>query len=212
MTPRVLTLHVGRAEPLRGKPDGSSAIRKVSQDGPLALGELGFANDQQIDKRYHGGPTRALCAYSREYYPLWIKLTGNDMPFGSFGENISTEGATDDTVCIGDEYELGTARVMITCPRGPCGTLSAHWGDRNLGNAVREARKSGFYLSTTLSGTVRPGDEMRLIKRPNPAWNLVRIWEVMEADERGTGLLREMAGLSGLAPDWVQRAKRRLNA
>lgn len=210
MKPRVLSLHVGRAEPLRGKPDAVSAIRKVAHERPLKLGSLGFEGDEQIDKRYHGGPTRALCAYSREYYPQWIELTGNAMPYGSFGENISTEGATDDAVCIGDEYELGTARVMITCPRGPCGTLSAHWGDRNLGKAVREARKSGYYLSTAATGTVSPGDELHLLERPNPAWNLVRVWEVIEADDHDAELLRELANLKGLAPDWVQRAKRRL--
>lgn len=50
---------------------GQSAIHKRQVDGPLPLGQLGLEGDEQAEKRFHGGPDRALCHYPAEHYQFW---------------------------------------------------------------------------------------------------------------------------------------------
>ena len=66
--------------------------------------ELNLDGDQQADLTVHGGPNKAVYAYPSEHYPFWKKqLPGVDLPWGSFGENLTTSGLLE------DEFVSGTA-------------------------------------------------------------------------------------------------------
>ena len=39
---------------------------------------------------------------------------------GHFGENFTVDGLSDDEVCIGDRYRIGTAVFEVTQPRVTC--------------------------------------------------------------------------------------------
>ncbi|TOL45030.1 MOSC domain-containing protein, partial [Vibrio parahaemolyticus] len=80
---------------------------KQAADGLLALGQLGLEGDEQAEKRFHGGPDRALCHYPREHYHYWLNAYPEleDLFVASaFGENISTQGMTEENVFIGDIF------------------------------------------------------------------------------------------------------------
>jgi MOSC domain-containing protein YiiM len=40
--------------------------------------------------------------------------------FGQFGENFTVEGLSDEEVCIGDRYRIGSALLEVTQPRVTC--------------------------------------------------------------------------------------------
>src|SRR5688572_5720984 len=49
----------------------------------------GVDGDWQRNRKYHGGPNRAVCIYSEELY-AWLCEKGIDLKNGSVGENFTT--------------------------------------------------------------------------------------------------------------------------
>ena len=72
---RILAVYAGRAAPFE-LPARTirSAIVKAPVAGPVAVGPLGLAGDEQVSPG-HGGPDRAVCVYPSEH--LGIGATGS---------------------------------------------------------------------------------------------------------------------------------------
>ena len=101
-----------------------TGIYKEPVSGAVFLGRLNLEGDGQADPKYHGGVDKAIYAYPAEHYPFWQEALGKALRFGTFGENFTVEGMVEDSVRLGDIYELGGR--------------SAHSGDA-AAHAVREA-------------------------------------------------------------------------
>lgn len=198
----ILSLHTGRAEPIAGKPGRVTAIRKTPAAGPLRATTVGFADDTQCEVRHHGGPLRALCAYDAGHYDRW-RAEVRDMPAGSFGENLSLRGAREDAVCLGDVYLAGGALLRVTVPRGPCGTLAAHWACGDFAERVRDARATGFYLQVLEEGPIAAGDQMVLEARPFPAATVARTWDAV--DHKDAEVARLLDSMDFLTDDWKKK-------
>jgi MOSC domain-containing protein YiiM len=142
-----------------------TGIFKQSVTDALELGVLGFASDVQINRKYHGGPDKAVCAYAFEHYDFWIEVLERELPNGSFGENFTLSGLLEDEVHIGDVFKIGTAQVQISQPRQPCGTLAARFGIPNFVKQVVESGMTGWYFRVLEPGMVRAGDHLELQMR-----------------------------------------------
>src|SRR5437870_13611611 len=99
---RVISLQVGMPA-RRGEFDDIwfTAIFKSSVEGPIALSKRNLAGDAQADLRVHGGPQKAVLAYSAEHYVKWrqeLRLSSQQFPFGAFGENLTITGMDEDSV------------------------------------------------------------------------------------------------------------------
>ena len=70
-----------------------TAIDKRPVGGPVPVGWLGLAGDEQVDKENHGGYEQALYAYAREDLDWWVEQLGRELPDGTFGENIASRPA-----------------------------------------------------------------------------------------------------------------------
>jgi MOSC domain-containing protein YiiM len=98
-----------------------TAIFKQPVDGPVLVEQLNLAGDRQSDLTVHGGAEKAVYVYPSEHYGFWRQTLGmTDLPWGSFGENLTTEGLDEATVQIGDRLKIGTASFTVTQPRMPC--------------------------------------------------------------------------------------------
>ncbi|MDQ3193594.1 MAG: MOSC domain-containing protein, partial [Bacteroidota bacterium] len=90
---------------------------------------LNIEGDEQADLRVHGGVDKAVYSYDAEYYDYWKQqITRKDWSPGLFGENLTTQGLTDDKVRIGNIYKIGTAKLRAVQPRFPCLKLNAKFG------------------------------------------------------------------------------------
>ncbi len=108
---KVLSISVGlpREVKWRGK-TVSTAIFKESVSGPVLLRRHNLEGDRQADLSVHGGPTKAVYAYPSEHYPFWrSEFPEMKLEWGMFGENLTTEGLGEESVNIGDVFQLGTA-------------------------------------------------------------------------------------------------------
>lgn len=80
-----------------------SAINKQVLKGAVSVKRLGIKGDQQADKRHYGGEDKALHLYPEEHYAHWLSELGDHAHFsaGGFGENLSTQGVSEDTFVSG---------------------------------------------------------------------------------------------------------------
>src|SRR6516225_3145171 len=91
-----------------------TAIFKEPVAGAVTIRELNLAGDQQADLTVHGGLEKAVYAYPAEHYEYWRKqLSDVSLLWGVFGENLTTEGLREETLCIGDVLKVGSAVLQI---------------------------------------------------------------------------------------------------
>jgi len=137
----------------------------------VAVDELGIKGDVQVDKRYHGGPDKALHQYAltsyRRIIEVYTELNGVALP-GSMGENITIDAMAEASVCIGDIYRFGAVLVQVSEPRRPCWKINAKFKQSNLSEFVERERITGWYYRVLEAGDIILGDAVQLIDRPNP--------------------------------------------
>lgn len=180
----------------------TSAIFKEPVEGPIRLGTLHLAGDGQADPRVHGGPEKAVLAYSADHYPLWnADLAPLRLPYGAFGENFTIAGQTEASVCIGDTYSVGEARVQVAQPRTPCWKLARKWDLKDLPARVLDTGRTGWYFRVLQEGEVRRGMAIDLLERPLPQWTVARVGR-LAAGGAGAQEAADLAACPLLSPGW----------
>ena len=189
-----------------------SSIWKLPVTGRLRLGREDLVGNAQADLKNHGGPEKAVCCYASEHYPEWRATLGESaetFPFGAFGENFTLAGLTEDTVRIGDIYQVGTARVQVSQPRMPCWKLGRRWERPALPLAVQASGRTGYYFRVLEPGEVGAGDTLTRLERPLPEWTVTRVNQAMYVDKANAELAEELSHLPLLAEAWRRPFRRR---
>ncbi len=122
----------------------------------------GVAGDWQKNRKYHGGPDRAICLFSVELYDE-LRREGVDILPGSVGENFSTRGIDLKSLQPGDRLKVGQCVIELTDIRVPCGSLNK-WHPKLL--QIIDGR-SGWLAEVVTEGDVKPGDAIDLIFAPS---------------------------------------------
>jgi MOSC domain-containing protein YiiM len=91
-------------------------------------------------------------------------LADSSLPYGSFGENVTTQDWLDDRVYVGEKYRIGTAVVMVTIPRKPCYKLNARLGRDDVLPKYLESKRTGFCLAVIEEGDIGAGDAINLLE------------------------------------------------
>ena len=215
---QLISLQVGLPrERLSAVADGNEAawvsgIWKAPVAGRVRLARENLDGDRQADLKNHGGPDKAVCCYASAHYPAWraaLGMTPNEFPFGAFGENWTLGGLTEHSVCIGDIYQVGTARVQLSQPRMPCWKLGRRWERPGLPLEVQTSGRTGWYLRVLEPGEVGAGDSVTLMERPLPEWTIARINQAMYVEKTDTALAEELSRLPLLAEAWRRPFRRR---
>lgn len=212
MKERLSGLLVGALRPLGDKAT-PSGIDKHCVDVSLRLGREGFEGDAQGDRRYHGGPEKAVHHYALGHYASWRREIGAlpifDRP-GAFGENLSTAGLDETNVAIGDVFRLGGALIEVSQGRQPCWKLNVRFGVPDMALRVQKSGRTGWYYRVKEEGMVSPGDSLVLIDRRSPDWTLERLWRVLYINPLDRDELAGMSALPHLPESWRRLAERRL--
>ncbi|MFZ5510139.1 MAG: MOSC domain-containing protein [Pseudomonadota bacterium] len=209
----ILAVHVGGITPL--PPEGTpTGIFKRAATEPLAIGPEGLEGDAQADRRVHGGPEKAVLHYAADNYALlaaqFPDASAAFVP-GSLGENLSTLGWTEDTVCIGDVFRAGGALLQVSQPRSPCWKINHRFGLDALSRFVAEQGIAGWYYRVLAGGTVAPGDPFELVERNPQPLSLRRLWSAHLAHRPDPEELVRLRATPGLSPNWVRKLGERLD-
>jgi MOSC domain-containing protein YiiM len=144
----------------------STGIFKEPVAGRLMLRHNNLDGDRQADLTVHGGWDKAVYVYPSEHYAYWREeLPGMPLPYGSFGENFTTEGLDESSVHIGDRFRIGGALVEVTQPRMPCYKLAIRFGRPDMPKRFHASGRCGFYLAVLQEGEVGAGDTLERIAR-----------------------------------------------
>ncbi len=204
----VVSIQIGKIQTYEG---WRTATYKNPVQGAVALGTEGFAGDQQADRRYHGGPDKAVLVYSHDHYGPWhAELFPEPLPVGAFGENILVSAMSEADVCIGDVYDLGEARVQVSQPRKPCGKQARRWGIADLVEQMNRRGWTGWYLRVLREGRVQAGDGFALVERPYAEWTVARAHEVMHFQKKDADAAAALAACPALSGDWVEELQLRV--
>jgi len=164
---RVVSVNVSGATtvPWRGR-SVATGIFKEPIAGRIRVETLGLAGDAQADLAVHGGPAKAVYVYPSEHYPFWrSEYPGMELGWGTFGENLTTEGLIETEVRIGDTLRIGSAAATVTQPRFPCYKLGIKFGRKDIIERFRRSGRSGFYLAVSQPGDVAAGDPIEVRRR-----------------------------------------------
>jgi MOSC domain-containing protein YiiM len=201
---RILSVNVGlpREVTWQGKLV-TTGIFKESVKGPIMLRRLNLDGDQQADLTAHGGVSKAVYAYPSEHYGFWrAELPEMDLPWGMFGENLTTEGLLEEAVYIGDRLKIGGTEVVVTEPRMPCYKLALKFGRADIIKRFLASRRSGFYFAVVREGMVSAGDAIEFIGRDQreiSAADITRLYAFEKGDVKG---LRRAIGVEALPENW----------
>ncbi|HUS13697.1 MAG TPA: MOSC domain-containing protein [Chloroflexia bacterium] len=132
-----------------------------------AIGPRGVEGDKQRDRRYHGGPRRAVCLYSMEHIAA-LQAEGHPIFPGAIGENLTVAGLDFRTLQVGDRLAVGDGVLLeITSYTVPCSNLEPFFAD---GKFIRVSQKvhpgwSRFYARVLQGGQLETGQPIRVLPR-----------------------------------------------
>lgn len=182
---------------------GRTAIDKRPVTGPVRVGTLGLAGDEQADTANHGGPDQAVYAYAREDLDWWVEQLARDLPDGTFGENVTTAGLEVTGALIGEIWRLGTALVQVVSVRIPCAVFQGWLGEKHWVKRFAAAGRPGAYLRVLEEGAVAAGDPVTVVSRPDAS---VTVAEAMRAFYGDAALMRRLLQVEGRAAGWDDAA------
>jgi MOSC domain-containing protein YiiM len=209
---KLISVNVGRPRDVewRGKTVRTS-IFKDPVAGPVRVAKLNLAGDEQSDLTVHGGPDKAVYAYPSEHYAYWREqLPGVDLPWGAFGENLTTEGLSEGELHIGDRVSIGSVELLVTQPRLPCFKLGIQLGRADMVKLFQRSGRVGFYFAVLREGVLSAGDAIQLFPDGQSSVTVAEIVRLYVADEPEQEPLRRASELAALPRSWRDYFRKRL--
>jgi len=209
---QVVSVNVGLPRTVRrnGR-DVTTGIFKKPVEGRVRVRRLNLEGDRQADLSVHGGAAKAVYAYPLEHYAFWREQLGEDLPFGSFGENLTVERLPlEDEVAVGDRFRIGTAELVVTQPRLPCHQLGLRLGREDMGKRFLVSGRTGYYLAVEVEGDVQAGDGVEMLARHPARIPVAEITRVYASDRDDLATIERLAALDALPDDWRAYFAKRL--
>ena len=189
----------------------TTSIWKSQVGGPVRVGSLNIAGDRQSDLAVHGGADKAVYVYPSEHYDFWRReLPGVELPWGAFGENLTTAGLSEE-FRIGDRLRIGSAEFAVTQPRLPCYKLGIRFGRADMVKRFMKSMRTGFYLRVTREGEIEAGDRIELVARAEDSLTVADIVRLHTSDDENRERLIRAAHLEGLPESWREHFRKRLS-
>lgn len=190
----------------------STAAFKKPTPKAVFLTETGLEGDDVGDKKHHGGPEKALYAYSKSHYEKWTAEYPNiQFEVGLNGENVSVIGMDETTVCIGDIYQVGEAIVQVSQPRRPCWKPGRRVRWIEWGRRIQETGRTGWYFRTLKEGKIQQHDVFQLIERPCADWTIAEMNDVLYHHNDNAKKLRELLASDYTPSSWKEEITQILN-
>ena len=157
-------LKTGRIIQINVNPQGGVPKQPIAS---ARITAKGVAGDKQRNRRFHGGPQRAVSLYSHEHI-LALGAEGHPITPGSTGENLTIGGLDWAMLNVGDQLRIGDKLLIeITGYAAPCSNIAASFAG---GAITRISHKlhpgwSRLYAKVLADAEVRAGDVVVVVAR-----------------------------------------------
>lgn len=188
-----------------------TSIFKTPVSGRVRVSQLNVEGDKQSDLSVHGGRDKAVYAYPSEHYADWRKeLPDADLAWGAFGENLTTEGLSEDRVAVGDRIRCGSVAFVVTQPRLPCFKLGIRFRRVDVIKRFMRTGRCGFYLAVLHTGDIAEGDALELIPSDDDRVTVAQIFSLFQPGTADRQLLLRASRLPALPEAWRVKFEERL--
>ena len=206
---KIIGIYLGKLSNI-GEKRSPTGIYKQSVE-QVSVDELGIIGDIQADKRFHGGPEKALHQYALCSYEKIIKrhpLLHKQAKPGMIGENLSATDMNEHNVCIGDIYKVGSCVLQVSSPRIPCWKIDAKFKQPDLNQFISQHRLNGWYYRVLQAGNITLNNAFLLQQRPNTSVTVDTMLKVIYG--KAEALIVDVAtNAIGLDPEWQKRLQKK---
>jgi len=207
---RVISVNVGR--PREVEWHGRRVLTSIWKSpvaGPVRVTTLNLDGDAQSDLSVHGGPEKAVYGYPAEHYDDWRReLSLETLPWGAFGENLTTSGLREQDLAIGDRIRVGSVELMVTQPRMPCFKLGIRFGRDDLVKRFLRSGRSGFYFAVVEEGSLTAGDSLQFTAREPHGVTVADLAALDTGVARDRDVIRRALQVPALAESWKRHLRR----
>lgn len=211
-TARLISVNV--AKPRRFVRDGREVLTGIFKEpiaGRVRIGTLGLEGDGQADPSVHGGPDKAVYAYSFANTAHWREaLERPDLEAGAFGENLTLADLPDSIVALGDVLRVGEALLQVTQPRQPCVKLAMKFGLPSLPKQFTRSGRVGFYARVLESGAVGAGDVLDCVAREPDPLSIAELNSALMIERDADTALRRALASPALSAAWRHEIETKL--
>ncbi|MGI8474866.1 MAG: MOSC domain-containing protein [Thermomicrobiales bacterium] len=200
----LVAVSVGEPAPLgthRGRPVTSGFRKRPATEAVLRLTALNLAGDRQADLSVHGGPEKAVYAYSADHFFGWRAQLGVEVGPAYFGENLTVSGWTETDARIGDVWAWGDARLQVCQPRWPCYKLAIASGLPKIGKLMLANGWTGWYFRVLQVGDVPVAGPIEVVER-GPCDCTVHDAHLAMLPNADPALVARIAANPALAASW----------
>ncbi len=189
----------------------ATGIHKQPVTRPVLVGVEGLEGDVQVDRANHGGPDKAVYAYTHENYPYWASAMGHPgYTCGHFGENLTLTGMPDESVHIGDIWQIGPVITQVTQPRVPCFKLGIKMDDAGFVERFLHSGRVGFYLRILAGGYLEAGQTLRCLETGPSRLSIRDAMLAIVKNSRQSDIIRQALSIPALSGAWRQDLQKRL--
>ena len=127
------------------------------------VGVEGMEGDHQRNRRFHGGPNRALCLYSLELLHH-LADEGHPVAPGTMGENVTISGLDWAALTPGVRLAIGEVEAEVTGYAAPCEQIAGSFADRAFKRVGQKVNPgwSRVYVKILRTGNLAVGDRVQL--------------------------------------------------
>ncbi|OLS27699.1 MAG: hypothetical protein HeimC2_10590 [Candidatus Heimdallarchaeota archaeon LC_2] len=162
----------------------TTGIFKEPVTEKVSVRGVNITGDDQADRSVHGGVNKAIYSYPTEHYPFWKKhFLEKELPYGMFGENLSTQGLLETETHVGDRIKIGTTELIAVQPRMPCYKLGIRFETQNIIKKFYQSNFSGIYFKIAKEGEIQVGDTITIIEKDPLRVSIKDIFDII----RGQG-------------------------
>jgi ferredoxin-NADP reductase/MOSC domain-containing protein YiiM/ferredoxin len=201
---RLLSVNVGLPREVEWKGRTiRTGIWKDPVPGRCRAGRLNLDGDGQGDLAGHGGVNRAVYVYQIESYRHWQHELGRSgFVHGQFGENFTVEELPDDEVCIGDQFQIGSAVFEVTQPRVTCYRLGIRLEEPRMAALLTSSGRPGFYFRVLREGDVGAGDTIVKVGAAAERMTVAEVNALLYLPGHAPEGLRRALQIEALSPGW----------
>ncbi len=184
----------------------ATGIVKSPVAGRIAVRGVNLAGDDQADRSVHGGPDKAVYAYSREDIDWWTQILGRPVvPGRDFGENLTTVGIDLGKAIVGERWRVGTVVFEVSEPRVPCFKLAMRMNDGSFPKKFSAALRMGTYLRIIEEGYIGAGDTIAVTGRPEHGLSIALAARIYLFEHDASARFLETPQLSEKWRSWARK-------
>lgn len=132
------------------------------------LGTQGVGGDLQRNRKFHGGPERAVCLYALELIEA-LQAEGHPIDCGTTGENLAIRGLNWEEMKPGVRLQIGAEiELEIVSYTAPCFKIAASFVDGEFTRISQKVHpgQSRVYARVLREGLAHEGDRVSVLDCP----------------------------------------------